>query len=98
MKTMNYQIEDAKGLHIRPAMKLADIASARDCGVMVAANGKETSAGSMLGLLSLKVSCGQQIRLTVTGPDEATEQECLQELMLFLKENIQGETIDCQQV
>jgi phosphocarrier protein HPr len=67
----------AVGLHARPAATIAKAAADSGHAIMLeAANGKKANAASLLLLLTMGVSAGDELILTVSGDDaEATADE-----------------------
>jgi phosphocarrier protein len=59
------------GFHARPAAVFVKEAGNFKCEVVVKTKGKEISAKSMLGVLSLGLQSGQELTLQIDGPDEA---------------------------
>ena len=85
MKTFDYTIQDALGIHARPAGMLAKLA--KDCGleVTITKGEKSVAATKLLALMSLGVKCGDTITVTISGEgEEAAEQE----IRAFLEANL----------
>jgi len=60
----------AVGLHARPASTIAKAAGESDHQVTLAApSGKSANAASILSLLALGVTAGDEVTLTVSGDD-----------------------------
>lgn len=60
------------GLHARPASALVEAANAADSTVTIApVDGEAIDAGSMLAVTGLGVAAGDEVVITVEGPDEA---------------------------
>jgi len=69
------EIRNPSGLHARPAALFVQQAAAAKCRVRLAnlaRPGSEADGKSILAVLSLGVTKGSPIRLTVDGEDEAT--------------------------
>ena len=62
MKTIEYTIKDALGIHARPA------------GLLV----KEVDAKRIIGVMGLGVKCGDTVKLTIEGEDEETAAAAMQ--------------------
>lgn len=60
-----------EGLHARPASLFVEEAMRRECSVSVCSSGKVANGKSMLQLLALGVTCGQEIVIKAEGRDEA---------------------------
>lgn len=64
------------GLHARPAARLAEAAAAQPLPVTISRDGvHKVDAASVLGLMTLGASCGDEVVLTAegAGADEALE-------------------------
>lgn len=87
MKTIEYVITDALGLHARPAGILVKQIGgyASKVNIKNLENGKEVDAKRIIGVMSLGVKCGNKIQLTIDGSDEET---AAAEIEAFLKENV----------
>ncbi|MFM2479261.1 HPr family phosphocarrier protein [Celerinatantimonas sp. MCCC 1A17872] len=62
-------IENKLGLHARAAIKLVELAAKYDSEVLFITDKKQASAASVLGLLLLERSQGEQITVQCEGPD-----------------------------
>ncbi|MCC6740777.1 MAG: HPr family phosphocarrier protein [Planctomycetia bacterium] len=65
-------IQNAHGLHVRPATKLADLAGKFKSNVTIHKDGQDVSARSIIELLTLAAAHGTELRIRAEGPD-ATE-------------------------
>ena len=70
MKTFQYQITDAVGIHARPAGLLVQEAKKYDSKIMLQINGKSAEATKLMALMSLGVKQGQTVTVSVEGADE----------------------------
>ena len=70
MLERNYTICNSQGLHARPASLLVQLASQSKSNVSILKNGKEYNAKSILGVMSVGASKGEEIILRIDGPDE----------------------------
>ena len=70
MKTVEYTIKDALGIHARPAGLLVKEAGKFASKIMIASPKKEVDAKRIMGVMSLGVKCGDTIKLTIEGADE----------------------------
>ena len=59
----------AVGLHARPAATIAKAAAESGHTITLEAGGKKANAASLLLLLSMGVSAGDQVTITVSGDD-----------------------------
>lgn len=62
-------IKNKLGLHARAAIKLVELAARYDAEVIIITEEKQASAGSVLGLLLLERSQGQEVTVRCEGPD-----------------------------
>lgn len=85
MKSFEYVITDAAGLHARPAGLLVKEAGKYAAAVKVAAKDKEADGRKLFALMQLGIKCGDSVTVTADGADE--ENAC-QELQQFFKENL----------
>ncbi|MDI3257536.1 MAG: HPr family phosphocarrier protein [Kyrpidia sp.] len=63
-------VTNATGLHARPAALFVETARKYRSDIRVEANGKRADGKSLLNLLVLGVTAGQDIRIIAEGPDE----------------------------
>lgn len=71
MKTVEYTIKDALGIHARPAGLLVKEAGKFASKIMIASPKKEVDAKRIMGVMGLGVKCGDTVKLTIEGADEA---------------------------
>lgn len=71
MLSKEFTVTSPMGFHARPAAVFVKEAGNFKSEVIVKTKGKEISAKSMLGVLSLGLQSGQELTLEVDGPDEA---------------------------
>ena len=85
MKEFKYVITDPEGIHARPAGEFVKAASKFSSEVNLTKDGRKVSAKKIFGVMGLAVKQGQEITVTVEGPDE---ESAAAELEAFLKENL----------
>ena len=86
MKEFTYVIQDALGIHARPAGMLAKKAkSYADTTVTISANGKSVNAGQLMKLMGLGVKQGTEVTITCEG---ANEEAAAAGLQAFLEANL----------
>lgn len=85
MKKIAYVVQDALGIHARPAGLLIKEAAKFSSSIKIAANGKEVDAKRIIGVMSLGVRQGQEITIMIDGADEDAAASALE---TFLKENL----------
>ena len=71
MKQFNYVINDPLGLHARPAGLLAKLAKPyADTIISVTKGDKTVKASQLMKLMSLAAKNGDEVTVTVEGPEE----------------------------
>ena len=85
MKTVEYTIKDALGIHARPAGLLVKEAGKFASKIMIASPKKEVDAKRIMGVMSMGVKQGDTVRLTIEGEDEEAAAAALEQ---FLKDNL----------
>ena len=85
MKVFQYVITDEVGIHARPAGLLVKAAEQAASQVKIEANGKSADAKKLMALMSLGVKKGQEVKVTVEGPDEEEAAGLLEQ---FFRENL----------
>ena len=85
MREFTYTITDPEGIHARPAGAFVKEAAQFPCSVTIAKDGKEVDAKRILGVMGLCVKCGMEIVLKTDGEKE---EEAMEHLSTFLKENL----------
>jgi phosphocarrier protein len=85
MQKFEYTIQDAVGLHARPAGLLVKFAKQFKSEVKLEQNGKNASARALMSVIGLGAVCGTTVTVTVEGEDE---KEAAEALKIFMKENM----------
>lgn len=85
MKTFNYEIKDAIGIHARPAGLLAKEAKKYSSKITLKANGKSAEATKLMMIMSLGVKHGQEVEVVVEGEDEET---AVEEMKAFFEQQL----------
>lgn len=85
MKSFDYTITDAQGIHARPAGLLAKEAAKFNSEITIKGNGKTADAKRLFAIMGMGIKCGNPVTVTAEGPDEA---EAAAELEKFLRENL----------
>ncbi|MEM3573790.1 MAG: HPr family phosphocarrier protein [Nitrososphaeria archaeon] len=81
MVTKTFVIKNKVGLHARPASVLVQAANKFKSDIKIEKDGKEVSAKSILGVLSLGAEKGSVISVTIDGPDEDEAIKTIEELV-----------------
>ena len=85
MKTIEYTITDALGIHARPAGLLVKEAGKFASKIMIASPKKEVDAKRIMGVMKLAAKQGMELTLTFDGADEEAAAASMAE---FLKANL----------
>ncbi len=85
MKTFAYTIQDALGIHARPAGLLAKAAKEYASEITVTKGDKTVACTRLMALMGLGVKCGDTIIVTVSGADEDAAEEGIR---AFLQANL----------
>lgn len=85
MKTFEYTIKDAQGIHARPAGMLVKEAKKYQSKIMIEKNDRAVEAVKLMALMSLGVKCGDEIKVSAEGADE---EEAAVQIQEFLKNNL----------
>lgn len=79
-----YTIIDAAGIHARPATLLVNTANKYASDVNIEYKGRSVNLKSIMGVMSLGVAKGTDVKVIATGSDE---KEVLSALTKIMKEN-----------
>ncbi len=85
MKQFTYVITDPEGMHARPAGLLVKTAGVYESNITIEKEGKSADAKRIFGIMSLGIKNGNEVTVTVEGPDEDIAAE---EVMKFMKDNL----------
>ncbi|EUB14815.1 phosphocarrier, HPr family [Shuttleworthella sp. MSX8B] len=85
MKSFEFEVQDAAGMHARPAGLLVKKAKEYESKVTIHFGDKSADSGRMMAIMSLGVKQGDTIRVDVEGPDE---DKAANEMEAFFKENL----------
>lgn len=82
MKTFNYTITDAVGIHARPAGKLVKLAKGFESKITIEKEGgKSADLTKLMAVMGLGVKCGDNIIVTFDGADEEAAFTAVTELI-----------------
>ena len=73
-------VRNAHGIHCRPAVEIVKAALACPGEVRVVTGSGQADLHSLLGLMSLGLEKGREVRIRVSGPDEAAVCDMLAKL------------------
>ena len=85
MKTFSYTIQDAVGIHARPAGLLAKLAKTFTSTVPLEKDGKSVNVTKLMMLMGMGIKCGDTVNFTVEGEDEEAAAKAIED---FMKENL----------
>lgn len=85
MKTFQYTIRDAIGLHARPAGMLVKEAKQFSSKITLECNGKSADATRLMAIMTLGAKCGTEITVCAEGPDEEAAAAAME---TFFKNNL----------
>ncbi|MBN2795384.1 MAG: HPr family phosphocarrier protein [Clostridia bacterium] len=81
MKKAIVTIENQSGLHARPASSFVAVAQKFESEIQLAKDGNAINAKSIIGILGLGVSLGDQVEIIAEGNDEVEAVEALVHLV-----------------
>ncbi|MDY4041711.1 MAG: HPr family phosphocarrier protein [Collinsella sp.] len=83
MVTFSYTVRGAMGLHARPVAELSAAARAWESEIWIAVGARRSSARDLMGLMELDAHCGDELAVSVAGPDEEAAAAALREVLTF---------------
>jgi len=78
MVEKQYQVAAESGIHARVAAELAQSASQFNADFHLEYKGKKVDLKSIMGVMSLGIGKGAEIKISVEGPDEEAALQALQ--------------------
>lgn len=81
MKVIEFTVENAHGLHARPASSVVQICNQFDSQVTLTKDNVKGNGKSIIGIMKLAIAKGDTIRIEIDGPDEALAYEMLTRLV-----------------
>ena len=85
MKSFQYKVQAAEGLHARPAGLLVKCAQGCASDVTLSFQGKQANAKKLFAIMALGVKAGDTIELSANGASEVQDAKTLGD---FCRENI----------
>lgn len=85
MKEFKYVIQDAQGIHARPAGILVKAAGEFKSDIRLDKGGRQGDLKRIFGVMGLCVKKGDEIRVTAEGEDET---EAIEKMEALFKENL----------
>lgn len=80
MKSFEYTIQDAQGIHARPAGLIVKLAKNYSSVITIAKPEKSAEATKLLALMGLAVTCGTNVVVSADGADEAEAIQAMRDL------------------
>ena len=81
MKTCEVVINNASGLHARPATFFIQKANCYKCTIWIEKDDRKVNAKSLLGIMSLGIVTGSTVNLIAAGPDAEAAVNALEALL-----------------
>lgn len=81
MKKFEFILENAHGLHARPAGMMVETCSAFDCDINIFKGEQKVNGKSMLGVLMLAASKGDALAIELDGVDEEQALQAIKKLI-----------------
>jgi phosphotransferase system HPr (HPr) family protein len=85
MQQFTHTISDPNGIHARPAGLLAQQMQAFKSNVTIKKDEQSASAKQLIGIMKMRLKCGQTFTLTAEGEDEAA---AIETAKAFLASNL----------
>ncbi|BCJ98642.1 HPr family phosphocarrier protein [Anaerocolumna chitinilytica] len=85
MKSFSYIVQDALGIHARPATLLVKAAAQFHSTITLNNSVKQVDAKRMIAVMAMAVKQGQEVTITAEGDDE---KEAIEALELFFQNNL----------
>jgi phosphocarrier protein len=85
MKEFEFKVNDALGIHARPAGLLVKAAKELDSEISITKNGKSVSATKLMMLMGLGVKKGDTVTVRISGGDEEKSEKVMRD---FFESNL----------
>lgn len=85
MKEFTVKVNDASGIHARPAGLLVKEASRYDSSITITHNGKSADGKRIFSVMGLAAKFGDSLKITVNGVDE---EKAAEGLKAFFENNL----------
>lgn len=85
MKSFDYVIKDAVGMHARPAAVLAKIAKESMADVIITVNDRSADASKLMQVMAMGIKQGTNVNVAVEGDGE---EQTAERLEVFFRENL----------
>lgn len=77
MKRLSFTVQNAAGLHARPAAQLVSCAKGFESAISLHAAGESCDAKSIFSVIALDVTQGAEVTLVIEGKDEEQAEAAL---------------------
>ena len=77
MKETTITVKNPTGLHTRPGTEFVQLAKKFASDILIKKGDKEANGKSLVKVMKIGISCGDEITLSVMGDDEAAALEAL---------------------
>lgn len=85
MKEFEFKVNDALGIHARPAGLLVKAAKELNSEITITKNGKSVSATKLMMLMGLGVKKGDTVTVRISGGDEEKSEKVMRD---FFESNL----------
>ena len=85
MKEFSYTVQDALGIHARPAGMLVKEAKKYQAKITLSAKGKTVDAGKLMMIMSMGIKQGDVVMVSAEGEEEELATAAME---TFFKENL----------
>lgn len=75
------EVQNAHGIHARPAAEIVKVAGRFSSQITLARDALEVNAKSIMGVMMLAAECGAQLRIRADGPDASDAIEAIAALI-----------------
>lgn len=81
MVEKTFNIIDESGIHARPATQIVSVASKFNAEITLDYKGKSVNLKSIMGVMSLGIPKGAEIKVTALGADESEAAQAISEII-----------------
>lgn len=85
MVEFQYTVQDADGIHARPAGALVKLAKEAECECRMLYGDKQADLTKIFAVMSLGIKCGDTVTVKVSGENE---QKTAEKLKKFMEESL----------
>ena len=78
--SIKVQVENEYGLHARPAAMIVRALTGLECEVILYARSEEANCRNILDIMSLAITCGEELSIQAQGPDSENALSSIQAL------------------